>query len=178
MAKRQFELTAEETAALRQAEQQTHDVRELRRLQAVRLYGNGVSVEEIMNVVGCGPCSPRQWASEYRRAGPTALRTKWQGSNANKLSPDQRLDLATKVEQYTPDQVIGSGIRVERGAFWTVSDLRIVVEQWYGVTYQSETSYRSLLAQCGLSYQKAEKVYRSRPNELAIAEFEAELEKK
>ena len=52
MAKRQFELTEPEIGALRQAEQQTRDVHELRRLQAVRLYGRGISTREIANVVG------------------------------------------------------------------------------------------------------------------------------
>jgi len=178
MANRRFKLTEEEIAAMRQAEKQTHDVRELKRLQAARLYGSGVRVAEILSLVGCGPCSPRQWASEYRRGGLAALRTKWQGGNANKLTPEQRADLATKLAQYTPDQVLASDIRVERGAFWTVSDLQTVVEQWYGVHYRSETSYRTLLRASGLSYQKVEKIYRSQPNAERIAEFTAELEKK
>jgi hypothetical protein len=39
MAKRQFQLTEQELARIGQAEQQTRDVYELKRLQAVRLYG-------------------------------------------------------------------------------------------------------------------------------------------
>jgi transposase len=45
------------------------------------------------------------------------------------------------------------------------------------VTYQSQTSYRTLLHDCGLSYQKVEKVYRSQPGAVQLADFEAELEK-
>jgi hypothetical protein len=37
MAKRQFQLTEDEITAFRQAEAQTRDVREVKRLQAVRL---------------------------------------------------------------------------------------------------------------------------------------------
>jgi hypothetical protein len=48
MAKRQFELTKREIADLRQAEQQTRDVHQLRRLQAVRLYGSGVPTNQIV----------------------------------------------------------------------------------------------------------------------------------
>jgi transposase len=178
MGKRQFELPASEIAALQQAEQHTRDVRELKRLQAVRLYGSGVSVTAIMQLVGCGPCSPRQWASAYQQTGLVALKTKWQGNNANKLTQPQRQDLATRLEQYTPEQVIVPEVRIERGEFWTVSDVRIVVEQCYGVRYRSDSSYRQLLKRCNLSYQKVEKVYRSRPNQWVLAEFEAELEKK
>jgi transposase len=68
-------------------------------------------------------------------------------------------------------------VRVERGSFWTVSDLQIVIEQWYGVTYRSPNSYRSLLHASGLSYQKVEKIYRSQPGAVQLADFEAELEK-
>ena len=178
MAKRQFQLTANEISALRQAEQQTRDVRELKRLQAVRLYGTGEAVEVIQNIVGCGPVSPRQWAAEYRREGLEALRTHWATGNANKLTPEQRVELTLRLSQYSPDQVISPDVRINRGAFWTVSDLRIGVERWFGVSYQSETSYRNLLRTCGYSYQKVEKVYRSQPGAASLAAFAEELEKK
>jgi len=51
MAKRQFQLTDEEQQALARAERQTRDAYELRHLQAVRLYGSGVSTDEIKRVV-------------------------------------------------------------------------------------------------------------------------------
>ena len=178
MAKRKFELNESEIAAFRQAEQQTRDVRELKRLQAVRLYGSGESVTSIQRLTGCGPVSPCQWSSEYGRGGLDALRTRWRGGNANKLRAEQRRDLFEKLAQYSPDQVLASEVRQVQGGFWTVSDLQIVVERWYGLIYRSETSYRGLLHASGLSYQKVEKVYRSQPGALRLADFEAELEKK
>ena len=177
MAKRQFHLTEKEIVAFRQAEAQTRDVRELKRLQAVRLYGMGESVETIQKLVGCGAVSPAQWAIDYRRGGLDALKSRWAVGNAKKLSDEHRQDLFEKLEQYSPEQVIAPDVRVERGTFWTVSDLQIVVEAWYGVTYRSPTSYRSLLHASGLSYQKVEKVYRSQPGAVQLADFEAELEK-
>lgn len=163
--------------AFRQAEAQTRDVRELKRLQAVRLYGMGESVETIHKLVGCGTVSPAQWTIEYRRGGRDALKSRWAVGNAKKLSDEQRQDLFDKLEQYSPEQVIAPDVRVEGGTFWTVSDLAIVVEQWYGVTYRSPTSYRNLLHASGLSYQKVEKVYRSQPGAVQLADFEADLEK-
>lgn len=177
MAKRQIQLTTDEVVAFREAEAQTRDVRELKRLQAVRLYGTGESVETIQKLVGCGPASPRQWSVEYRRDGLGALKSRWAVGNANKLTDEQRKELFEKLEQYSPEQVIVPEVRVGRGSFWTVSDLQIVIEQWYGVTYRSPQSYRNLLHASGLSYQKAEKIYRSQPGAAQLAEFEAELEK-
>lgn len=178
MAKRQFELSEREIAALRQAEEETRDVHELRRLQAVCLYGKGVSTSQIAEIVGCGTCSPRQWAMLYRQKGVKGLGSHWQGGNANKLTRPQRADLAARLEQYSPDQVLPTAMRIERGVFWSVSDLRLVVKQWYGVSYRSDASYRKLLQAGGLSYQKVERVYRSRPSANQVAEFEQELEKK
>lgn len=150
----------------------------MKRLQAVRLYGSGESVATIQRLTGCGPVSPCQWASEYGRGGLDALRTRWRGGNANKLTAEQRRDLCEKLDQYTPDQVLASQVRQAQGGFWTVSDLQMVGAQWYGVTYRSESSYRSLLHASGLSYQKVEKVYRSQLGAVGLAEFEGELEKK
>ncbi len=177
MAERQFQLTEDEIAAFRQAEAQTRDVRELKRLQAVRLYGMGETVATIQKLVGCGPVSPRQWAIEYRRGGLNGLKSRWAVGNANKLTEERRRDLFEKLAQYSPEQVIAPEVRVECGDFWTVSDLQIVIESWYGVTYHSPTSYRTLLHASGLSYQKLEKVYRSQPGAVQLADFEAELEK-
>jgi transposase len=177
MAKRQIHLTEEEIAAFRRAEAQTRDVRELKRLQAVRLYGMGEAVATIQKLVGCGPVSPAQWAIDYRRGGLAALQSRWSVGNARKLSEEDRRDLFEKLEQYSPEQVIAPDVRVDRGAFWTVSDLEMVLEQWYGVTYRSPTSYRNLLHASGLSYQKVAKVYRSQLGAVPLAEFEAELEK-
>jgi transposase len=47
-----------------------------------------------------------------------------------------------------------------------------VIEQWYSVTYRSRQSYRSLLHASGLSYQKVEKVYRSQPGAVQLADLE------
>lgn len=178
MAKRQFQLTDEERQAFEQAEQQTRDAYELRRLQAVRLYGSGVATAEINRVGQCTERRIREWTQKYQQTGFAGLKSQWQGENALKLSRQQRADLRQRVQQYRPDQVIAADVRISRGQFWTVSDLQIVVKAWYEVEYRTNDSYRTLLHECGLSYQHTEKVYRSRPNAQTVADFEAELEKK
>jgi transposase len=178
MAKRQFHLSEQELEQFEQAEAKTRDAHELKRLQAVRLYGSGTERQVIEMLVGCDERSIRKWAQKYQQAGLQGLKSHWQGENALKLRREQRADLKQRLHAYRPDQVIAPDVRLSRGQFWTVSDLRIVVKTWYAVEYRSADSYRTLLHECGLSYQRVEKVYRSRPDAQTVADFEAELEKK
>jgi transposase len=178
MAKRQFQLTNEEKQSFVQAEVQTRDVYELRRLQAVRLYGSGVATAEIEGVIGCEGRRIREWTQKYQEGGLAGLKSHWQGENALKLSREQQTDLKRRLQQYRPDEVIGADVRLSQGQFWTVSDLQIVVKRWYQVVYRRPNSYRSMLQACGLSYQRTERRYRSRPDEQTVADFELELEKK
>jgi transposase len=178
MAKRQFILTEQEVRDFIRAESETGDVRELKRLQAVRLYGQGQPTSEIQSVTGCSWRALMDWVRRYREEGLAGLKSQWQGQNAAKLTSEQRRDLKKRLHQYRPDQVIPAEARISRGQFWTVSDLKIVVQEWYAVTYQSDTSYRSLLHESGFSLQRPASRYRSRPDEQTVADFEAELEKK
>jgi transposase len=178
MAKRTFTLTEQEIKAFQRAENATQDVRELKRLQAVRMYGTGHPVETIQTLAGCSWRALMDWCQAYRARGLVGLKSHWQGENALKLTRAQRADLKARLDRYQPDQVLPPEVRISHGAFWTVSDLKIVVHHWYGVTYQSDTSYRTLLHECRFSQQQTEPLYRSRPNDQIVADFEAELEKK
>ena len=178
MAKRHFQLNEQAIEQIRQAEQRTRDVHELKRLQTVRLYGTGMTIKQIMDIHNCGASSIREWVQKYQQGGLSALRSNWSTQNASKLTGEQRADLRTRLHAYGPDQLLPAEVRVSEGRFWTVSDLMIVVEQWYDVTYQDAGSYRNLFKRCGFSYHRAEQVYKSRPSEAEVAEFEAELEKK
>ena len=178
MAKRHFQLNDQEIEQFRQAEQQTRDVHELKRLQAVRLYGTGMSIRQIMDIHNCGASSIREWVQKYQQGGLSALRSHWSTQNASKLTSEQQADLRTRLKAYRPDQLLPAAVRLSAGRFWTVSDLMIVVEAWYSVTYQDAGSYRNLFKRCGFSYHRAEQVYKSRPSEAEVAAFEAELEKK
>jgi transposase len=180
MGKRQFQLSDSEITALRQQEQQTRHASELRRLQAVRFYGSGLPVSQIMDMTGSAASSVHAWVQDYKRDGIAGLWVHYDRSaqNANKLSAEQRADLCERLHQSTPHQALAAIARISQGQFWTVSDLQIVVERWYGVVYEDSGSYRHLFHACGFSYQRTERVYKSRPSEADIAAFEAELEKK
>jgi transposase len=178
MAKRQFTLTEAEQNALRRAEGQAQDGRTVKRLQAVRLYGSGYAVSEIMAITGCSWRALMDWCVRYRQEGPGGLSSKWQGENALKLSRAQRVDLQDRLRQYQPSQVLEAEVRISQGEFWTVSDLAMVIKRWYGVTYQCRDTYVRLLHECQFSQQQTERLYRSQPDPQTVAEFEAHLEKK
>jgi len=178
MAHRQFKLGKQEIAQLRTAADKTRNVKELKRLQAVRLYGEGRAVDDILSLVDCSERSLLRWCEQYRVAGVEGLKSKYKGDNAARLSAEQRAEVKEQLARNRPDQILPPEIRISQGEFWTVSDLRIAIQRWYGVTWQSETSYRTLLKACNFSQQRPESRYRSRASEQAIADFEAELEKK
>jgi transposase len=90
MAKRQVQLSEQEIGQFREAEMRTCDVYELKRLQAIRLYGTGMPLVAIQEVTGAGENTIRQWAMAYRAEGLTGLRSKWQGKNASRLTAEQR----------------------------------------------------------------------------------------
>ena len=178
MRTRTIKLNEQEVGAFRQGEGETRNVHELKRLQAVRLYGSGSDIEQIIDTVGSSESSILRWVSDYRTEGLVGLQPRWSGENAKKLSTAQRAEIKRKVEQYQPDQILPREVRVSEGEFWTVSDMQVAVKRWFGVDYACEDSYRTLLYEAGLSYQRTEGVYRSKPSQTVMAEFEVTLEKK
>lgn len=177
MAKRNFTLTKQEAQALRARHDRTKDGPTRSRYQAVWMYGTGYPVAEIEKLVGCSRSSLMNWCRTYLERGPVGLEDDRGGGNNRKLSAAQREDLQTRLQSYTPAQVFGPQAATPDGQFWTVADVYRAVEQWYGVTYRSPTSYRQLLLSSGFSYQRPAKVFKSR-RPAQVAEFEAAFEKK
>jgi transposase len=178
MAKREFALTEQERNELNRAYDQASAADVQRRIQAVRLYGEGRSVPDIQDIVGCSERSLRRWCAWYEQGGLERLEDQRAGGNNAKLTPEQRAIVLERVRTYRPDQLLPTDVRISRGEFWTVSDLQIGLHRWYGVTWRSTTSYHTLLHESRLSIQQVENTYRSRPNDLEVAAFEAHLEKK
>lgn len=178
MNNRQFKLSEAEQRIIQQREAVTTNVRELRRLQAVRLYGNGQVMSAVVNVVGSSSRTIQRWVEAYQEHGLAGLKPRWQGANAKKLSDAQRVEIVRRIQQYQPDQLLSSAVRTSQGQFWTISDVQVAVKQWYGVTYRTDDSYRALLYEAEFSYQRAEGVYRSKPSQADVAHFEEVLEKK
>ena len=176
MAKRKFVLTEQERKELTQAYRQCKDANTRTRYQAVRLYGEGCPEKEIEEITGCSRASLMEWCRAYRQDASQGLVDKRAGGNSAKLTEYQIEDLQQRLHQYTPRELFGEEAATADGQFWTVADLARVVRMQFGVEYQSRTSYINLLALCGFSYQKTEKVFKSR-SETKVADFEEQLEK-
>lgn len=173
MRTRGFSLTETEVAGLKQAEQQTKRPSELRWMQTVRLFGSGMALEQITDITGLGERTMQRLVSRYREEGIAGLRERRVGGNRALLTDEQRAEIAKKLHQYRPVD-----LKVSQHEYWTVSDLAVVVEQWYGVVYKAVDGYYDLLHTSGFSLQRSAKVYRHQPSAAALAEFEAGLEKK
>ena len=98
------------------------------------------------------------------------------GGNRAKLSPEQRETVRTNLHLYTPRQLFGPTTATTDGQFWTIADLKRAVREWFGVSWDSPTSYRTRLSDSGFSYQRTQKVFKSR-NEREVLAFEEQLEK-
>jgi transposase len=176
MPKQRQLLTAEAVSALQAAEIREHDGPLRGRLQAVRLYGLGYPVPEIQTITGCSRTRLMGWYRRYQEGGLETLIDQRAGGNNRKLTMAQRADLRDALRQYTPRSLFGAEAASATGQFWTLADLRRAVTQWYGVTYDSPTSYYTLFAQCGFTAQRPDGVFKSR-RAAAVLEFEATAEK-
>ena len=165
-------MTEEEVLALKQAEQQTKRPSELRWMQAVRLFGSGMAVALVVEVTGLSERTIQRQAARFREAGVEGLRERRAGGNRALLTREQRAEIGERLRHRPVD------LKVSQREYWTVSDLAIVVEQWYDVVYKAVDGYYDLLRASGFSLQRSAKVYRHQPGAVALAQFEAELEKK
>jgi transposase len=176
MAKRTFKLSEVERKELLKAYQTCKDAGTRTRYQAVRLYGEGYAEQEIEQITGCSRTSLMEWCRAYRADHSQGLIDHRTGGNSAKLSRLQIEELQQKMHQYTPKELFGARASTADGQFWTVEDLMHVVREQYGVEYKSRTSYTRLLSLCGFSYQKTEKIFKSR-SQTKVADFEEQLEK-
>jgi transposase len=176
MPKQRQLLTPETVSALHAAEIREHDGPLRGRLQAVRLYGLGYPVPEIQTITGCSRTRLMGWYRRYQEGGLETLIDQRAGGNNRKLTAAQRADLRDMLRQYTPRSLFGPDAATPTGQFWTLADLRRGVTQWYGVTYDSPTSYYTLFAQCGFTAQRPDGVFKSR-REVDVLAFEATAEK-
>jgi site-specific recombinase XerD len=103
MAKRQFRLDETQINELIAAYNRTPAGAVRTRLPAVRLYGTGYSVKEIIQITRRSRTSLMEWRQKHVA---------------------QVADLGARLRQYTPQALFGSEAATFEGRFWTVEDLR------------------------------------------------------
>jgi len=176
MAKRKFILTEAEEAKLKAVYHQSKDANLSKKLLAIRLYGSGYSTAAIIELVGCSRTSMMEWVQKYQSDGLDSLKDQRQGGNYFKLDKAQKAAIERKIHQYTPKQLLGTASATTWGVHWTSADLKQLIYQEYSILFKSPTSYRMMLKEFGLSYQRTEKVFKSKA-QLKQADFEEQLEK-
>src|SRR5215216_7762910 len=120
MNNRQFKLSEREQQQLQQQEATSKNVRELKRLQAVRLYGSGQPMVVVADVVGSSRRTIQRWVENYQARGIGGLKPGWRGENAKKLSNGQRAEIVQRLQEYRPDQLLSPELRLSQGEFWTI----------------------------------------------------------
>ena len=148
MAERRYWLTKREINDLRSYMEECTDPRLLIRLRVVLMYGTGSPVEEILMQSGCSRSSLVSWCRAYRFRGLSGLEDQRRGGNNARLTDGQIADLTRRLQIYTPMSVFGQKASTPDGQQWTVEDLFKVIKLWYGVIYQSRSSYYKLLDIC------------------------------
>ena len=177
MRTRTFRLTDQESNTLQTAYLHCPSADTKTRYQAVRLYGLGYPLVQILDICGCSRTSLMEWCRAFREKGVTALVDHRVGGNHAKLRPHQLEHLKKQLHQYTPAQLLGQRDCVGGGQFWSVRDLAKLFERDYGIVYRSSTSLSNVMARCDFSYQRTAKQYKSR-SEAKVLDFEQTLEKK
>jgi len=146
MAKRKFQLTSADIEEIAQVLKECKGkTAQYRRLNAVRLYGSGISITDVQERYGCSRSTLLSWCKDFRILGAESLVDMRQGGNNTRLTPEQVSDLLWRLRSITPRMVFGKGSASPDGECWTAKDLCRVVRQWYGVVYQSRNSYYRLL---------------------------------
>ena len=176
MARQRFQLTPDAASALQAAEFAEKNGPTRARIQAVRLYGLGFAVVTVHTVTGISRSRVLECCRAYRARGIPALADHRQGSNNRKLTAAQVTEMQAKLAQYTPRSLFGPDAATPTGQFWTLADLKRAVERWYHVTYDSPTSYYTLFARCGFTFQRPDQVFTSR-REAAVIDWDDRAEK-
>jgi len=120
----------------------SQEVREVKRALSVKMLVQGLTPQQISELLNVSLAWVSKWHSIYTAEGVTGLYLQYQGSSGY-LSEAERCDIVAWVAQHET---------------LTLEAVRDYVEAQYGVTYQSKQSYYNLLAAGGLSHHRSEPV--------------------
>jgi transposase len=177
MSKQRQVTNEHEIKELQAAYQQSKDAGTRTRLQAVKLYFQGYAWREVVEITGTNRSCLMDWSRKYRQRGLAGLQDHRGGPVRAKLKAEQLAELKQKLGEYRPRDLFGANCGTSSGAYWTIVDLARAIERWYGVKWKSRSSYQAVLAACEYTFQRTEKVFKSRKDS-DVLDFEAELEKK
>lgn len=141
--------------------QTTNDVRELKRVLAVKMTLEGAAWADVMDDLHVSHAFISKWRSLYARQGIASLRIRYRGS-VGSLTPERKQQVFAWLRQQTA---------------WSVSALQHELKQSYQVEYASKQSYYALMAEARLSWKKAQ-AQNPKGNPSLIAAKREEIQKK
>jgi len=145
MAKRKFVLTPTELADITGTLETAGSDPAYDRLRAIVAYSAGVPWPELAAQFHCSRAGLQHYCNTYRRFGKEVLIRRGRGGGRDsRLTPFQMADLARRLAALTPAQAF-PGIETFGVDHWTAKDLYRAIQLWYGVVYNSPTTYYSLL---------------------------------
>ena len=142
-------------------------------MQAVRLFGTGEALANIVRVVQASERTIGRWVKRYQDEGLVGLARRAQPGNHRTLSGEDWTAVVQVLKDSTPETA-----ELSERVPWTVVDAAALVKERYGVVYVGRSRYHALLHAAGLSFQRAIKVYRHQPSAAVISDWQADAEKK
>lgn len=121
-----------DAAGLRVLAKSAKDPRQIRRMLALAAVYDGMSRTDAARIGGMDRQTLRDWAHRFNDEGPDGLISRKGGSTKRRLSPEQMQELAQIVET-GPDRHMDGVVR------WRRVDLKRVIEERFGVTYNVRT---------------------------------------
>lgn len=150
---------------------QTRLIRE--RAHAILLLGQGRTVVDVASILFVNRDTVRDWLHAFKKERIASIFPRYtQNTNANKLTPEQRKEVAQTLERPPSEQGIPA-------SFWSVAALKTYLSAHYGVVYASERSYHHLFEITQFSYKLPESFDKRRNDTLTesrMAEIHRELE--
>lgn len=122
---------------------------ERRRLKAMELLDQGLSLNEAARRVGANPSSVMRWRDARNKSGEDGLKPKPASGRPPKLTSSQKKRLVKMLLK----GAMANGYRTE---LWTTARIAELINRRFGVTYHRDHVGR-LMSSLGWSYQKPEK---------------------
>lgn len=146
---------------LRRLATRTKDVRQSRRLLSLAAVADGMSRAEAARIGGMDRQTLRDWVHRFNEQGCDGLTDVHDGGPRERLSAEQKAELAGIVER-GPDPAVDGVVR------WRRVDLKRVIEERFGVVYH-ERYVGKLLKQLGFSHVSARPRHPAQDGEIVEA---------
>ena len=137
-----FQLTAQQIAALRSLHRIQRDKRLADRIKAIVHLGSGWSVKEVADALLIDEKTVSLWLEKYQRGGKEELLAMYSQGKSSSLTDKQQEELAKHLDENT---------------YLTSREIRLYIKKKYSVGY-SPTGVKDLLHRLGFSYKKPKHV--------------------